>query len=159
MSDIDLLQRALAHDLYARYAECLDDGEGEIWPTLFTEDGRYRVTTRENHDAGLPLSLIYCDGRGMMKDRIAAMRTANIYEPHTYCHLTSGLRLVGRDGDKLTSRCNFTVLRTIAERETTIFAAGRCFDKLTMTDGDLLFRERLVVLDSRQIDTLLVLPL
>lgn len=158
MSDIDNI-RTRAHDLYARYAECLDDGDGEVWPTLFTENGRYRVATRENHDAGLPLSLIYCDGRGMMMDRIAAMRSANIYEPHTYCHMTSGLRLTEHNGRAFKARCNFTVLRTIAERETTIFAAGRCFDTIERVGEELLFRERLIVLDSRQIDTLLVLPL
>lgn len=146
-------------DFYAEYAHTIDDDRLEDWPGLFTESGVYRVTTRENFDAGLPLALIYCDGRGMMADRISALRTANIYEPHFYCHMMSALRILGQSGDEIRARANFTILRTMAEGDMTIFACGRYFDRLVEEDGRLKFRERLAVLDSRHIDTLLVIPL
>jgi len=62
--------------LHTDYVHCIDDDRLEEWPDFFTEAGRYRVITRENHELGLPVSLIYCDGRGMLADRISAMRTA-----------------------------------------------------------------------------------
>lgn len=151
--------RAEIEDLYAEYIHLIDDDRLEDWPTLFSEDGVYRVTTRENHDAGLPLSLIYCDGRGMMGDRISALRTANIYEPHVYCHMISAVRLLEVQGDTYVARSNFTVLRTMAEGDTMVFACGRTFDRLVREGRRMMFSERTVVLDSRRVDTLLVIPL
>lgn len=146
-------------ELYARYAECLDDGRFEDWPSFFAAHATYRVTTRENQDAGLPLSMIYCNGRGMMQDRISALRMANIYEPHVYCHMTSGVRVESQNGPDVTVRSAFSVIRTMTEGASSVFACGRSFDVLTRESGMLLFRQRLLVLDSRQIHTLLVIPL
>ena len=157
--DHDLALRLRVEDFYAEYAHTIDDDRLEDWPGLFTENGAYRVTTRENFDSGLPLALIYCDGRGMMEDRISALRTANIYEPHVYCHATSALRVLGTSGGEIRARANFTVLRTMSEGDMAIFACGRYFDRLVEEDGRLKLRERLAVLDSRQVDTLLVVPL
>jgi anthranilate 1,2-dioxygenase small subunit len=157
--DHDLALRLRLEGFYAEYAHTIDDDRLEDWPGLFTEDGIYRVTTRENFDCGLPLALIYCDGRGMMEDRISALRTANIYEPHVYCHGMSALRVLGAAGGEIRARANFTVLRTMIEGDTAIFACGRYFDRLVEDGGRLKLRERVVVLDSRQVDTLLVVPL
>ena len=93
------------------------------------------------------------------EDRISALRTANIYEPHVYCHGTSALRVLGVSGDEIRARANFTILRTMTEGDMAIFACGRYFDRLVEQNGRLKFRERLAVLDSRQVDTLLVVPL
>ena len=157
--DRDLALRLRMQDFYAEYAHTIDDDRLEDWPGLFTENGTYRVATRENFDAGLPLAVIYCDGRGMMEDRISALRTANIYEPHVYCHLLSALRVLGTSGGEIRARANFSILRTMPEGDTAIFACGRYFDRLVDDGGRLKLRDRLAVLDSRQVDTLLVIPL
>ncbi len=159
MLDHDLALRLRVEDFYAEYAHTIDDDRLEDWPGLFTEDGTYRVTTRENFDSGLPLALIYCDGRGMMEDRVSALRTANIYEPHVYCHNMSALRVLGTSGGEIRTRANFIVLRTMSEGDIAIFACGRYFDRLVEADGRLKFRMRHAVLDSRQVDTLLVVPI
>ncbi len=41
----------------------------------------------------------------------------------------------------------------------TLFAAGRYLDRVVRTDTGWRFAGKLVILDSRQIDTLLALPL
>jgi hypothetical protein len=97
--DADLALRARVEALCAHYAHVIDDDRLEELPALFADDGVYRVQTRENHDLGLPLSLIYCDGAAMLADRVTAMRTANIFEPHVYCHSTSALRILRREGE------------------------------------------------------------
>lgn len=145
--------------LYAEYAQTIDDDRLEDWPGFFVADGKYRVTTRENHDSGLALAMMYCDGRGMMSDRVSALRQANIYEPHVYCHLTSAVRVVERTLAEIRAQANFAVIRTMQEGEQSIFACGRTYDRIVEADGRLLFRERVVVLDSRQVDTLLVIPI
>jgi hypothetical protein len=32
---------------------------------------------------------MHCFGRPMLRDRITALRKANLFEPHTYRHMTS----------------------------------------------------------------------
>jgi len=155
----DLALRLRVDALYAEYAQTIDDDRLEEWPALFVENGKYRVTTRENHGRGLALAIMYCDGRGMMSDRISALRLANIYEPHVYCHLTSCVRVVESTAAEIKAQANFAVIRTMQEGEQTIFACGRTFDRIVEAGGRLLFKDRLVVLDSRQVDTLLVIPL
>jgi anthranilate 1,2-dioxygenase small subunit len=150
----DLTLRLRIEALYAEYAQTIDDDRLEEWPKLFVENGKYRVTTRENHAKGLALAIMYCDGRGMMSDRISALRLANIYEPHVYCHLTSCVRVMDCSSEEIQAQANFAVIRTMQEGEQAIFACGRTFDRIVEAEGRLLF-----VLDSRQVDTLLVIPL
>ncbi len=155
----DMALRLRIETLMTDYVHCIDDDRLEAWPDFFIDSGRYRVITRENHDQNLPVSLIYCDGKGMLRDRISAMRTANIFEPHTYCHMVSAVRLLeSRDGWHRT-RSNFTVTRTMVDGRMSVFACGKYLDHIVEDSGELRFRERDVVLESRQIDTLLVIPI
>jgi anthranilate 1,2-dioxygenase small subunit len=155
----DLVLRLRIESLYAEYAQTIDDDKLEEWPKFFVENGKYQVTTRENHDNGLSLAIMYCHGRGMMSDRISALRTANIYEPHVYCHMTSSVRVLDASSGEISARANFVVVRTMQEGDRNIFACGRTHDVIVEQDGRLMFKDRLVVLDSRQVDTLLVIPL
>jgi len=157
-TESDFALRLRVEDLYSEYTHTIDDDRLEEWPDLFTDTANYRVTTRENYDNGLPLAMVYCDGRGMMADRISALRTANIFEPHVYCHMLSAVRVLAREGGVICARSNFSVLRTMQEGETMLFAVGRTFDKIVEDGGRLRFAERLAVLDSRRVDTLLVIP-
>jgi anthranilate 1,2-dioxygenase small subunit len=149
--------RDAIEDLLADYAEAIDDGQLERWPGFFTADGEYQIITRESHDAGLPIGILYCDSRGMMEDRVRALRTANIYEPHAYRHLLSRPRFEAHD-DGFAVRSNFCVFRIAHDGDTVTFATGRYLDRI-VRDGDALrFKSRRVVLDSRRVDILLVLP-
>ena len=145
--------------LNTAYAHAIDDDRLEDWPGFFAEDGIYRIVTRENREAGLPLAIVHCDGAAMMRDRVRAMRTANIFEPHTYCHTLGAAEIAeGEDGIH-TARTNFTVVRTMHSGAMSIFACGRYLDRIVEADGAIKFAERVVVCDSRSIDTLLVVPL
>ncbi len=157
MSNETLLHRI--QTLHTRYIRVIDDNALEQWPALFTRNGTYRITTRENHLAGLPMPLFSCRGQGMMQDRITGLRKINVYEPHCYRHQTSGLEIL--ENTENTVRCisNFLVIRTMHTGAMSIFATGVYLDQLTDTDSGLLFSERLVITDSRQTDTLLVIPL
>ena len=150
--------REAIEELLADYAEAIDDGALERWPGFFTQDGEYQIITRESHDAGLPIGILYCDSRGMMEDRIQALRTANIYEPHSYRHLLGRPRCEPQ-GDGFAVRSNFCVFRIAQDGDTVTFATGRYLDHVVRDDGTLRFRIRRVVLDSRRVDILLVLPL
>jgi anthranilate 1,2-dioxygenase small subunit len=157
-TEADLALRQRVADLYADYAHAIDDDRLEDWPGFFVDAGVYRIVTRENRDLGLPVALMYCDGRGMMEDRVAALRTANIYEPHVYNHTVSAVRIVENDQGTIRTRSNFSILRTVNGGDMSIYACGRSYDEIVEDQGVLRFRARLMVLDSRQIDTLMAIP-
>ena len=154
-----VLRRLELEELYSGYAHCLDADALERWPDFFTADCFYRVTSAENYEAGLPLGLIYATSRNMLKDRVSALREANIYEPQRYCHLVSAIRIVGETAGGLDVQTNFLVVRTMQEGDMTIFAVGRYVDRVVRDGEEWKFARKEVVLDSRRIDTLLAIPL
>lgn len=144
----------------ARYARCIDDGRLEDWPGFFLPDCVYRITTAENHRLGYPSGLIWADSVGMLQDRVAALREANIYERHAYRHVL-GLPLLEEAGAAgARSETPFLVARIMRDGATDLFATGRYLD-LWRADGDGVpkLAERIVVCDSSRVDTLLALPL
>jgi len=159
MEPADIVRRLELEDLYADYAGCLDSDALERWPGFFTEDCTYRITSAENHEAGLPLGLIYASSQKMLTDRVSALREANIYEPQRYRHLISAIRIAAHTGVGLQVSANFLVIRTMQDGAMTVFAAGRYLDRVVRQGEAWRFAEKLVVLDSRQIDTLLAIPL
>ena len=54
---------------------------------------------------------------------------------------------------------NFLVVRTMQEGDMTLFGAGRYARPGQAPDGAWKFARKTVVLDSRQIDTLLAIPI
>jgi anthranilate 1,2-dioxygenase small subunit len=154
-----LAQRLELEALYADYVHCLDADRLEEWPEFFTEDCRYRIASAENYEAGLPLGIIRATSKNMLKDRVAALREANVYEPQRYRHLVSSLRITAAREDEIEAEANFLVIRTVQDGDMTLFAAGRYIDRLRRGDGGWKFAEKSVVLDSRQIDTLLAIPI
>lgn len=143
----------------AAYTRCIDDEGAAGWPDFFDDPCRYVVTTAENHAAGLEAGLIYADSRGMLVDRIAALDEANIYEQHRYRHILGRPSIRARQGDEIETETGFMVARIMRTGETMLFATGRYLDRYRIAGDRLLIRDRVVVCDSKQIDTLLALPL
>ena len=148
-------------------AGAIDDDSLEDWPDFFTEDCLYRVETREGRANGWQIGLMHCEGRGMLRDRVLAIRHGNVFDPHTYRHVLSMPRFApapkAGDGTELASArrvlTSFNVTRVMKTGETTLFAVGTYDDAFVEADGRLLIHRRTVVLDSRNLDTLLVIPL
>src|SRR5579872_1280201 len=125
-----LVRRIELQDLYTAYAACLDSDALEEWPGFFTEDCHYRITSAENYEAGMPLGLIYATSKNMLRDRVSALRDANIYEPQRYRHLISGIRVDREAGEEREVSASFLVVRTMQNGEMTLFAAGRYIDRV-----------------------------
>jgi 3-phenylpropionate/cinnamic acid dioxygenase small subunit len=147
-------------DLNARYADAIDADRLEAWPDFFHEDGRYRITTAENVAQGLPLSLMYAISRAMLRDRVTALREANVYEAQRYRHVLGTPLITVSEADGVRARTSFMVARVMRTGETMLFATGCYEDRVVLDASDgARFAEKTVVLDSRQIDTLLAIPL
>ncbi|HWM49345.1 MAG TPA: aromatic-ring-hydroxylating dioxygenase subunit beta [Xanthobacteraceae bacterium] len=146
-------------DLNVRYAETIDEDRLESWPDFFRDDGRYLITTAENVAQKLPIGMMYATSRAMLRDRIKALRQANIYEAQRYRHVIGAPRLVEAGDGTLRARTSFMVARIMHSGETMLFATG-CYDDCIVLDGDnAVFAEKTVIIDSRQVDTLLAIPL
>lgn len=155
MGDADTLFRLSG--LNAAYAAAIDADRLEDWPDFFTEDCLYRITTADNHARGLPAGVIHAEGRGMLIDRVAALRKANIYERQRYRHII-GMPVIKAVADGVvTAETSFMVVRTMRDGRMDLFAAGLYADRVRM-DG-LKLAERVVVCDSQRFDTLLAIPL
>jgi 3-phenylpropionate/cinnamic acid dioxygenase small subunit len=146
-------------DLYAAYADCIDDDRLEQWPDFFVDDCRYLITDRESHAAGYKHGVIYCASRGMLMDRVTAMRRVLVYEPHRYRHILGPSRLGTVEDGVAEARANFLAARIMHDGESSLFATGRYLDRIDVSAAPFRFVERLVILDSQKIDTLLVIPL
>ena len=155
---VDAATRVAVEELLCDYAHALDDGRIDDWPEFFAEDAIYQITTRENLEAGYPIGIVYCEGQGMMRDRIEALKSANIFEGHCYCHLLGRPALRQERPGLIAARSNFTVLRTMEDGRAEVFASGKFVDLIALEPAPR-FRERRVILDSRRIDILLVYPL
>ncbi len=159
MSDIEL--RFLIDNLHARYAHAIDDDRLEEWPGFFVEQGIYRIVTAENLERGLPLPMMLAESRSMLRDRVNSLRRANIYEAQRYRHSLSATIIDRTDSVSVRATSNFIVVRIMHTGESSLFASGRYLDRISLKgdDGQPQFEERVVVLDSRAVDTLLAIPL
>jgi anthranilate 1,2-dioxygenase small subunit len=151
-----MIDHAAVYDLFAEYGALIDMAKFDEWLDLFAEECRYRIIPRENLDRGLPAALVFCDSRAMLEDRIWALREANKYNIHTDRHMI-GLPRVLDDG--LAAEASFAVYQTDQEGETRLFATGLYRDRLERVGSRLKIRDKLILLDTFAIPTLLATPL
>ena len=145
--------------LNADYARAIDDDRLEDWPEFFAEPCLYSITSADNHRRGMPVGIIYADSKGMLKDRVAALREANVYERQSYRHVVGLPAILGEREGAVRAETPFLVVRIMRDGTMALFATGRYLDALVEEAGALRFRERVVVCDSSRIDTLLAIPL
>lgn len=145
--------------LNARYASAIDNDRLEAWPDFFTPDCRYQIISAENYEKNLPIGLFFANSRAMLLDRVRSLREANIYAAQRYRHVLSPPVVIATDAAAITAETNFHVVRILADGATALFATGRYLDRVDLAGPAPLFAEKLVLCDSRRVDTLLALPL
>ena len=150
---------AQARQLLTVYTYVLDEGPLSDWPGLFTETCLYRITTRQNEERNMPLSIMLCDNHAMLYDRVEAVEKANIFEPHYYRHVLSDSRMLRTTPDSLWMETSFICVRTMLDGRMSLFAAGKYVDEVITQSDRCLFRSKTIVLDPSQVDTLIAKPL
>jgi len=150
------VDRAAVYDLLAEYGGLIDAAKYDEWLGLFAEECRYQIVPRENYDRGLPAALIFCDSRAVLEDRIRALREANKYNIHTDRHII-GLPRMFDNG--LAVEAPFAVYQTDQEGETRLFATGLYCDRLVFFDHRLKICDKLILLDTFAVPSLLATPL
>lgn len=151
--------REAARDLLDEYAELIDADRLEEWLDLFAEDCVYRVNARENEEQNLPAPVLLCTNKDMLRDRITALRNANEYNLHYDRHLVSGIRVKDAVDGAARVEANYAVIQTDMEGRSRIFSAGRYRDHVRWEGKRLVLVEKLVVMDTFAVPTLLATPL
>jgi 3-phenylpropionate/cinnamic acid dioxygenase small subunit len=151
--------RARLADLYGAYDEALGEGQYERWPDFFTAACVYKITSRENYDAGLPIAVIYAESRAMLADRVAAVRNTTLYAPRIVRNLTAGIMLQAIEPDGMRLSASFAVFQTMLNEPSMVFLCGRYYDRVVEDRGALRFAERICVTDATLVPTSLIFPL
>lgn len=156
-------ERDLAFALDAQladYVSVLDDQALERWPDFFTEDCTYKIIPRENYENDLPMALMYCDGKGMLADRVTAIQETLLFAPRALRHVTSSRRIEGFDEDgAVRVRTHYVVFENTADVANSVFNVGRYLDRVVVADGRLRYAEKLCVCDTSLIPTSLIYPI
>ena len=144
--------------LYADYAEALDDNELERWPDFFTEECLYKLVPRENWERDLPIALMLCESKGMLRDRVTAVRNTALYAPRTFRHLIGQFRIKLEAPERIRVRANYVVFQTLVDDLTRIQNAGKYIDLIERTPAGMRFREKICVFDSVLVPNSLIYP-
>jgi 3-phenylpropionate/cinnamic acid dioxygenase small subunit len=146
-------------ELNAAYARAIDNEKYEEWPEFFLDPCLYKVTTAQNVAQGLEAGVMYADSRGMLQDRISALRQANIYERQRYRHIVGLPVVLGEEGGATDVETPFLIVRIMRDGKMEVFATGCYRDKVRMDGANTpRFAERIVVCDGGRFDTLVAIP-
>ena len=141
------------------YAAVLDAGRVQDWPQFFADDAVYRITARENADAGLPVGLVYCEGIGMLRDRALAISRTTMFAPRYLLHQVTNTRVLGVEASgEIVAEASYALFETLVDEKTTLQQVGRYHDRFVRRDGHLKLKARDCVYDSLIIDTALIYP-
>ncbi len=147
------------HTLYSDYAAALDARDLQRWPSFFTEDGIYKLQSRENFDRGLPLATLFFESRGMLQDRVYGAEQTIFHDPYVQRHIVSLPRLLSRDGEVLCTEASYLVVRTKRDGMPEILSVGRYLDRVLPTPDGLRFAQRLAIFDNDLIANSIIDPI
>lgn len=146
-------------ELYAQYAQAVDEQNWDQWIDLFIEDCEYKIQPRENYERGFPLCTLALLSKGMLRDRAYGVRETLFHDPYYQRHVV-GLPIIHEVSDSLIlAQANYSVFRTKLSQETTVFNVGRYIDKIAITASGLKFASRLCVYDTEMIPNSIIYPI
>ena len=145
--------------LHLRYAHILDSNDFAIWPDLFTSECIYKIQSRENFDAGLPLCILSFESQAMLRDRVYGAQNTIYPDPYYQRHIVSAPLITSVDGDAVEAETAYLVIRTHRDQLPEILSAGRYIDRMVRADGALKFASRVCVFDNDLIANSLIKPI
>lgn len=152
-------ERLLLGELVARHGQLIDTGQLIEWMDLFAKDCSYRIVPRDNYDRGYPVTLLQCDSRAQLHDRVVSLREANKYNVHTDRHVIGVPIITGRTEGVIKIEASFLVMQADAEGVGSIFAFGRYVDEIVTEEGAMRFRSKLAVVDNFEIPRAISTPI
>lgn len=146
-------------ELEARHGLLIDQGDLRAWMALFARQCVYRIVPRDNYDRGLPATLLQCDNRPQLIDRVTALLEANKFNIHTDRHVIGIPMMTGRTAGGVKVEAPFVVMQADAEGVGSLYAFGRYIDEIVDEGGELRFRSKIAVVDNFEIPRTISTPI
>ncbi len=156
---IPIEARLAIADLFADYGACLDGDRLEDWLDCFVEGCEYRIVSRENLRRGLPLALMLCENKDMLRDRVVSLREANEYRVHTDKHVIGGVRIKGPADSGHAVEADYAMFQADAEGAGSLYSFGTYVAECEIADSTAKFRSMTVVVDNWNIPHMLSTPI
>jgi anthranilate 1,2-dioxygenase small subunit len=93
-----------------------------------------------------------------LHDRIVCLRHANKFNPHYERHIVSAGHIHSVEEGIAAVESSFMVVQTTLSGVSTLFCAGGYEDRIRITGAAATFVERIAVIDSFSVPTLLATP-
>jgi salicylate 5-hydroxylase small subunit len=145
--------------LHLRYAQILDSNDFATWPDLFTTECVYKIQSRENFDAGLPLCILSFESQAMLRDRVYGAQNTIYHDPYYQRHIVSAPLVTSSEAEVIEAETAYLVIRTHRDQLPEILSAGRYIDRMVRVDGVLKFASRVCVFDNDLIANSLIKPI
>jgi anthranilate 1,2-dioxygenase small subunit len=145
--------------LMMEYVHAIDNDEVERWPQFFTDPCLYRIVSRRDHEENRPIGVWHCDTRGMLEDRVSALREVNVFGPHAYRHVIGPTEILEHRDGLWHTQTSYLLARIMQDGDTQLFSSGRYLDAIAVAGESARFSSRIVVTDSWRYDMLIVIPI
>ncbi len=156
---ISIETRLAIDDLFAEYAARLDDDRLEDWLELFLEDCVYKIVPRENLALDLPVTLMWCENKNMLRDRVVSLRNANEYSVHTDKHIIGNIRFKGAIDGGYAVEAGYAMFQADFEGNGSLYSFGTYVDEIVMDGKAARFRNKTVIVDNWSIPHMLSTPI
>ena len=157
---IETEKRFAIEDLFSAYASCLDSDRLEEWLDLFVEKCVYKIVPKQNLTLGLPVTLMLCENKNMLRDRIASLRQANEYSIHTDKHLISNVCIkTESDANTFMVEANYALFQTDNEGNGCLYSFGTYVDEVLFDENIPKFLSKTVIVDNWSIPHMLSTPI
>ena len=150
--------RGMVDHLLTRSVLLIDRDDLDGWLDCFEAESRYVVMPRDNRERGFPAALIHCDNKDRLRDRVVCLRHANKFNPHYDRHIVGAGNIHTVVDGVATVESSFMIVQTTLTGVSTLFCAGGYEDRIRVTGAEAKFVERIAVLDTFSVPTLLATP-
>ena len=156
---MSIQERVEIYDLFADYGNCLDEDRLEEWVDLFSAGCTYKIIPRDNYDLNLPLTLMLCENRNMLRDRIVSLREANQFSIHRDRHLITNIKIIPSTKSEFSVTANYAVFQADSEGSGSLFSFGFYDTKIVFINEKPKFYYMDVVVDNWAIPHMLSTPI
>ncbi|MBI37473.1 MAG: hypothetical protein CL568_07825 [Alphaproteobacteria bacterium] len=157
---IEIEKRLAIQDLLFEYASCLDGDRLEEWLDLFVEECVYKIIPKQNVTLGLPVTLMLCENKNMLRDRIVSLRQANEYSIHTDKHIIGQFNIKKEPEKKsFMVEANYALFQTDNEGNGSLYSFGSYFDEVAFDNNVPKFLCKTVIVDNWSIPHMLSTPI
>ena len=146
-------------NLHQRYAQILDSNDISGWPDLFTEQCTYQLQSRENFDAGHPLSILHLESQAMLRDRVFGVLETIFHDPYSQRHICGAPHITSFADGVIACESAYVVIRTHRDALPHVLSVGRYLDSIVTSNNELKFASRIAVFDNDLLPNSVIKPI